>query len=265
MTLKITLCICIHLVMQEPSPSLRLNPESIWWFTEGYMQWYKLTGSTGFAFSNGDVSCSVVGSKPHMLVFNCGITEPSLIRVLPGREVPCGIWDIPGTISRDLISSPNVVTAWAAASSSVCGWTMARTLNLDVPYLSFLTQKYLAASSHPRCVNSSSFICFCRNLSMHCCTVLVIVPITQPGSSSSLLLPCFVSSSSSSSQSSPLSEPARSLRLSPIAISISSNVILGSPAVNLAILACFISSCYYWTAASVSSTRFPAPAVSLST
>ena len=59
---------------------------------------------------------------------------------------------------------------------------------------------------------------------MRCCTVLVIVPITQPGLSSSLSLPSSVSSSSSSSPSSPSSELARSLRLSPIAMSISSNV-----------------------------------------
>ena len=62
---------------------------------------------------------------------------------------------------------------------------------------------------------------------MRCCTGLVIVPITQPGSSSSLSLSYSVSSSSSSSPSSPWSELARSLRLSPIATSISSNVFSG--------------------------------------
>jgi len=91
------------------------------------------------------------------------------------------------------------------------------------------------------------------------------VPITQQGSSSSLSLPFSVSSSSSSSPSSPLSELGRSLRLSLIPISISSNVFSGFLDVNPASSACVISSCSRWTAASASSTRFLAPAVSLST
>ena len=43
------------------------------------MQGYKLTGSKGFAFSNGDVSGSTAGSSPDMLVFDCSFTEPSRI------------------------------------------------------------------------------------------------------------------------------------------------------------------------------------------
>jgi len=142
------------------------------------------TGSSGFAFSKGYISRSAPGSRPDMLVFDCGFIEPSLIWLLPGREVPCGICDIPETILRHFMSCPNVVSAGAAASSPVCGWTTARTINSDVPYLLSISWKMSAASSHPDCVNSSSFICFCRNLSMRCCTILVIVPITQPGSSS---------------------------------------------------------------------------------
>jgi len=91
----------------------------------------------------------------------------------------------------------------------------------------------------------------------------VIVPITQPGSSSSRSLP-FALSSSSSSPSSPSSELTGSLRLSPIATIISSNVFSGSLFVNPVISACFISSFSCWTAASASSTRFLTPAVSLS-
>jgi hypothetical protein len=73
--------------------------------------------------------------------------------------------------------------------------------------------------------------------------LLVIVPITQPGSSSSLTLPCSISSSSSCSPSSPSSELARSLRLSQIPTNISSNVFSGALDVNPAISACMISSC----------------------
>jgi len=108
-------------------------------------------------------------------------------------------------------------------------------------------------------------MCFCRNLSMRCCTVLVIVPITQPCSSSSLSLPCSVSSSSSSSPSSPSSELGRPLRLSAIANSSSWNIFSGFLVVNPASSACVISSCSCWTAAAASPTRFLAPAVSLST
>ena len=39
------------------------------------MQGYKLTGSTGIAFSKGDVSSSEVGSKPDMVVFDSGFTR----------------------------------------------------------------------------------------------------------------------------------------------------------------------------------------------
>jgi len=100
---------------------------------------------------------------------------------------------------------------------------------------------------------------------MGCSTVEVIVPITQPGSSSSLSLPCTVPASSSSSPFSPLSEPAKSVRQFPITTSIASNVFSGSLDVNRVISACVISSCSSWTAASASSTRLLAPAVSHST
>jgi len=43
------------------------------------MQGYKLTGSTGFAFSNIDESGSAAGSPPGMHHLDCGFTEPSLI------------------------------------------------------------------------------------------------------------------------------------------------------------------------------------------
>jgi len=43
------------------------------------MQGYKVTGSTGFAFSNGDESGSAAGSPLDMLDFDCDFTEPSLI------------------------------------------------------------------------------------------------------------------------------------------------------------------------------------------
>jgi len=66
--------------------------------------------------------------------------------------------------------------------------------------------------------------------------VLEIVPITQPGSSSSLSLPSSVtsSSSSSSSPSSSSSELARSLKLPPITFSFSSNVVSGCVVVDRA-------------------------------
>ena len=110
-------------------------------------------------------------------------------------------------------------------------------------------------------LSSSSF--FCRKLSRRCCTVLEIVSITQPGSSSSPSLPCCVSSSSSPSSSS--SELARSLRRSQIACNISSNVCPGSLDVKPLLSALLISSCSCLIAVSASSTRFLATVVSLTT
>jgi len=134
MTSIITLCLSIPPLTQEPSPCLRLNPKSIWWLAGGYKQGWKLTGSTGFAFSKSNVSGSAAGSRPDMVVFDCGFTEPSRIWLLPGREVPCGICNIPETMSSLSISSPNVVGGGAEASSSVWGWTTTGTLNWVVPY-----------------------------------------------------------------------------------------------------------------------------------
>jgi len=145
----------------------------------------------------------------------------------------------------------------------VAAWLPESSLRM-CPTSYLVLRNTLAASSHHGGVNLLSFNCFCRNLSMHCCTVLVIVPITQLGSSSSLSLPCSISSSSSSSLSSQSSELARSLRLSPIATSISLKVFSGSLDIDPAMSACVISSCSCWTAASAPSTRLLAPVVSLS-
>jgi hypothetical protein len=79
LTSKITIYLSILPLTQEPSPCLRPNPKSIWSSAGGYMQGSKLTGSTGFAFSKGDVLGSTAGSSPAMLVFDCGVTEPSRI------------------------------------------------------------------------------------------------------------------------------------------------------------------------------------------
>jgi len=122
-------------------------------------------------------------------------------------------------------------------------------------------------SPQPGCVNSSSFICFCRKHSLRYCSILEIVPITRPGSSSSLTLPPVGSSSSSSlsSPSSSLLEPARLHKLSLMAFNISSNVVLGLVVVNPTFSAFLIWSCTCSIAVSASSTRFLATVVSLST
>jgi len=159
----------------------------------GFMQRQQLGGSTGFTLWIHNEAGSAPGAKLAIPVFNWGFPEPSLMWLLPGWEVHWAISDIPGTISRDSRSSPNVVGAGAAASSVVCGLMTARTINSHVPYSLSLSQTKSAASLHPGCVNVSSFISFCQHLSLHCCSVLEIVPITQPALSSSLSLPCSVS------------------------------------------------------------------------
>jgi len=109
----------------------------------------------------------------------------------------------------------------------VWGWTTARTFNSVVEYIISLRGRYLAISPHHGCVNLSSLICVSWNLSMRCYTIVEIVPITQPGLSSSLSLPSSVllSASSSSSKSSPSSEVARLLWFSLIVFDIATNVV----------------------------------------
>jgi len=63
-----------------------------------------------------DESDSAPGGKEDMRSGDFGFPEPTQIWLLPGREVHCGIGDIPGTISRVSNSSPNVVGAGAAAT-----------------------------------------------------------------------------------------------------------------------------------------------------
>jgi len=229
------------------------------------MQGLKLPGSTGFAFWIGDESGPTVGASPAIPLFYCGFPEARPKWLLPGQEVLCGICNIPGTISTHSIGCLNDVGAGAASSSVIWGSTTAGTSNSDVPDLISLSWKQLAASPHPGFVNSSSFICFCWYLSIRCCTILEIVPITQPYSSSSLSLPCSVSSSSSSSPSSPSWELARLLRLSLIATIISWDGFLGSLVVNPAFSGVQVSSCSCWIAATAASTHFVVPAVSLPT
>ena len=153
LTSKITDCQSISPQMQKLSPCLHPNQKSVWWVGGGYLQGWKLTGSTGIACSRDDISRTEVGSRLGMLLINCGFTESSLIWLLCGQEVPCGICDIPRTMSTHSISSANVAGVGAVGSSSVCGWKTAGTLNVDMPYSFSLSQKLSAASSYPGCVN----------------------------------------------------------------------------------------------------------------
>jgi len=122
-------------------------------------------------------------------------------------------------------------------------------------------------SPHPGCIKWLSFICFCQNLFMQCCTILEIVPFTQLGSSSFLSLPSCgpCTSSSSSFPFSPSLEHARLLRLSSMVYNISTNIVPGFLAVSHPFSVFFKSSCSCFIAVSASSTHFLATAVSLST
>jgi len=154
-----------------------------------------------------------------------------------------------------------------AADVSIWGLISTGTFNSAVPYFICLSPKLLAASPQPGGLNSSSLICFCHKLCIQCCTVLEIVPITLPGLSSSLSLPCTVSCSSSSSSypSYSSSELRRWLWIFPIAFNISPKVVSGflvvAPTFSAVVISC--SSCII--AVCASGTSFLAPAVSLST
>jgi len=230
------------------------------------MQGLKLTGSTCLDCWIFDQSGIGAGGRDGTHLCVCGFCEPSLIWLLPGREVTCSICNFPGTLSRVCRGSLNVVSRDDALSSTIWGRTTATTFNSVVPYFLFLSCKQSAVSHQPGCLNSSSVICFCRKRSMRYCTDLAIVPITHLGSSSSLSLPPAGSSSSSSSSSpsSPSSELTRSLRLSLMAFNISSNLVSGLVVVNHTFSAFLISFCFCLIDVSASSTRFLATAVSLS-
>jgi len=196
-----------------------------------------------------------------------GFSEPALIWLYPCRDVSWGIRDCLGTISRTCISARNVVGDGVAAPVSVWGFKTAGTFNDVVWYFISLSWCWSAMSLHPGRVSSSILIYFCWTLSMRCPTVLEIVPITQPGSSSLHSLPSSVSSSSSSwsSPSSSSSELARLLYLYVIACNISSNVVSGFVVVDCAFSTFLICSCSCIIAVSASWTRFSATAVSQST
>jgi len=226
-----------------------------------------LAGSPGFTFRISAELGAASGETTGNNLCYCGLSEPSLIWLLPGREVTAGICHCLRTISSVCMCSPNVVKGDVAEVVSIRGLTTTGTINSAVPYFISLSRKKLAASPHPGCVTLSIVICFCQQLSMRCCTVLEIVPITHSGSSSWLSLPSSVSSSSLSSSSPfcPSSELARSLRLPPLAFNISWNIVSGILVVVPALSAVVISSGSCINALSASRTGFPSTAVSLPT
>jgi len=176
-------------------------------------------GSTGFAswiWIELDITS---GERTGMNLCLCGSSEPSLIWPLSGWEVTASICDCLRMISRVCLCSLNVVAEDVSAVKSIWSLTTTGTFNLAVPYFPSLSGKSLAASPHPRWVNWSSLNNLCQKLAMRWCTVLEIVPITQPGSSSSLSVPSSVFSSSCSISSPSCSslELASSLRLCLIA------------------------------------------------
>jgi len=64
------------------------------------------------------------GEKTGMNLCDCGFSEPSLMWLLPGREVTGGICDCPRTMSGVCTSSPNVVRDGVAAVMSIGAWKL---------------------------------------------------------------------------------------------------------------------------------------------
>jgi len=82
-------------------------------------QWLKLKGSKSCDFWIGDKLGIGAGPWDGMRASVCGSHKPSLIWLLPGQEVTCGICNVSWTLSRVSIGSPNFVgtgdAAWSAA------------------------------------------------------------------------------------------------------------------------------------------------------
>jgi len=104
------------------------------------MQGLKLTGSTGSDRWIRDKSGIVAGGREWMGSCVCGFWEPSLILLLPGREVTCGICNLLRTLWRVSRGSLNVVGTDDAAPSAVWGWTTAGTFDSVVPYFLSLSR-----------------------------------------------------------------------------------------------------------------------------
>jgi len=105
------------------------------------MDGLKLTGSTGLDCWICDQSGMWAGRRDGMHSCICGFHEPSLMWLLPGQEVHCGIYNYPGTLSRASGGSLNVIGSDDAASSAVWGWTTAGTFNSVALYFSSLSRK----------------------------------------------------------------------------------------------------------------------------
>jgi len=132
-----------------------------------YLHGWKHTGPRGFWFLFGDTLGTELGGTDAMPLSDCGFSDPTLIWQVHGWEDPFSICDCPGTITILFIWSPNVVGDGVAAVVSGCGLTTAGILNSAIPYFISLSQKWSAVSPNPGCVNSSCFICLCRNHSLH--------------------------------------------------------------------------------------------------
>jgi len=187
----------------------------------GHVQGYTLTGSTGFTCLIGDKLGPVLGARATMYLCDCGFAEPNLIWLLTGRPEPCWICHIPGWISRVSKCSPNVEAVGTAVTLSISGLMTSGIINSAIRCFLSLLAKRLAGYSYPRCVNLSSATFMSGYISMQWCTILEILHVTQPGSSSLHSWPSSDSSSSLSatSPSSLSPELARSLTLSLISIS----------------------------------------------
>ena len=62
------------------------------------------------------------GERTGMNLCNCGSSDPSLIWLLPSREVTAGISDCPWAISRVCICTPTVLRDGVAAVVFIWGW-----------------------------------------------------------------------------------------------------------------------------------------------
>jgi len=105
------------------------------------MQGFKFTGSTCLDCWIWDQSGNGVGGRDGMHSFVCSFCQPSLIWLLPGGEVTCGICNFPETLSRVSRGSLNVLATYDPASSAVWGWMTAGTSNSVVPHILTLWRK----------------------------------------------------------------------------------------------------------------------------
>jgi hypothetical protein len=149
------------------------------------MYWQTVLGSTSCDNFIADEVGNLSGNRNAIHLCDFGFLPLSLKWQLDWCEGCWRIRDFWGMVSAVCGCPASVVRGCAATILSVCGLMNAGTLKLAILYLVSLSWKLSTAYPDSVYVILSCLICYCRQRSMHWCTVVEYQSITQPDLSSS--------------------------------------------------------------------------------